>query len=209
MRYFQIFAFFLAFFCISNTGFLRADAYLRGFQALEQRDYKTALYYLSFFAANGDTKANYNLGIMFREGLGVKKDDVQSLTHFIEAAENGHMLGNYAVGRAFLTGKGSDIDAKAAIHYLTEAALFGHAISPVEIGHLYFQGALIEKDFVAAHFWWSLADDRNAPGSSENLNVLLSKMSQEQKRQAFLLKNKCKNLTLRQCVNQIYQPISE
>ena len=71
-----------------------------GFQALEQRDYKTALYYGSF-AANGDTQANYNLGLMYREGLGVEKDDVQSLTHLIAAAENGHMLGNYAVGLAF------------------------------------------------------------------------------------------------------------
>ena len=201
MRRFQIFAFSLIFFCLSNTGILKADAYLKGFQALEQRDYKTALYYLSYFAANGDTKAQYNLGIMYREGLGVKKDDVQSLTHFVEAAENGHMLGNYAVGLAFLIGKGSDIDSEAAIHYFTEAALLGHAISPVEIGNLYFRGRLIEKDFVSAHFWWSVAHDRNAPGASKNLDVLLSKMNQEQKRQAFLLQNKCNKLTLRQCLN--------
>ena len=201
MRSFQIFAFSIIFFCLSNAGALWADAYLRGFQAIEERDYKTALYYLSFFAANGDTKANYNLGIMYRDGLGVEKDDVQSLTHFIEAAENGHMLGNYAVGLAFLTGKGVDIDAEAAIHYLSEAALLGHAISPVKIGGLYFQGKLVEKNFISAHFWWSLAQDRNAPGASKNLGVLLSKMNQEQKRQAFLLQDKCKRLTLRQCLN--------
>ena len=201
MRFFRIFAFSIIFFCLSNAGNLRADAYLRGFQALEQRDYKTALYYLSLFAANGDAKASYNLGIMYREGLGVEKDDVQSLTHFIEAAENGHMLGNYAVGLAFLTGKGSDIDAEAAMNYLVEAALLGHAISPVEIGGLYFRGRLVEKNFVYAHFWWSLAQDRNAPNASKNLGVLLSKMNREQKRQALLLQNKCKRLTLRQCLN--------
>ena len=201
MRFSRIFAFSIIFFCISNAGTPRADAYLKGFQALEQRDYKTALYYLSLFAANGDTKANYNLGLMYREGLGVEKDDVQSLTHLIAAAENGHMLGNYAVGLAFLTGKGSDIDAEAAIHYLSEAALLGHAISPVEIGGLYFRGRLVEKNFVSAHFWWSLAKDRNAPNAGKNLGVLLSKMNQEQRRQAFLLQTKCKRLTLRQCLN--------
>ena len=73
MRFFRIFAFSIIFFCLSNAGTLRADAYLKGFQALEQRDYKTALYYLSLFAANGDAKANYNLGIMYREGLGGRK----------------------------------------------------------------------------------------------------------------------------------------
>ena len=201
MRCFQIFAFSLIFFCLSNAGMPGADTYQKGFRALEQRDYKTALYYLSLFAANGDNRASYNLGIMYREGLGVKKDDVQSLAHFIGAAENGHMLGNYAVGLAFLTGKGTDIDVEAAIHYFTQAALLGHAISPVEIGSLYFRGRLVEKNFVSAHFWWSLALDRNAPRASKNLVMLLSKMNQEQKRQAFLLQNKCKRLTLRQCLN--------
>ena len=201
MLFCKIFAFAIIFFCLSNAGTLRADAYLRGFQALEQRDYKTALYYLSLFAANGDTKANYNLGIMYRAGLGVKKDDVQSLVHLIEAAENGHMLGNYAVGLAFLNGKGSDVDVQAAIHYLSEAALLGHAISPVELGSLYFRGRLVEKNFVSAHFWWSLAHDRNAPGASKNLVTLLSKMNQKQKKQAFSLQNKCRKITLKQCLN--------
>ena len=73
MRRFQILAFSLIFFCFSSIGPLISEAYLRGFQAPEQQDYKTALYYLSFFAANGDIKANYNLGIMYRDGLGVKK----------------------------------------------------------------------------------------------------------------------------------------
>ena len=60
---------------------------------------------------------------------------------------------------------------------------------------------VLAKNFVFAHFWWSLARDRNAPGASENLGVLLSKMNQEQKRQAFMLQKKCKRLTLRQCLN--------
>ena len=120
----------------------KADAYLKGFEALEQKDYKTALYFLSMFAADGDARANYNLGIMYREGLGVDQDDIEALTHFIAAAENGHMLGNYAVGLAFLRGKGSDVDAQAALYYLKEATLLGHALSPVEIGRIYFEVGL-------------------------------------------------------------------
>ena len=197
----RLFVFSLLVFCFSNIGILRAESFQRGFQALEQQDYKTALYYFSFLAANGDAAAQYNLGIMYRDGLGVKKDDVQSLAHFVEAAENGHMLGNYSVGLAFLAGKGSDVNADAAIHYLKEAALLGHAISPIEIGNLYFQGDLMEKDYVSAHFWWLLAYDRNAPGARELLTALQSKMDQEQRIQASLLQRKCRALTLRKCVN--------
>ena len=200
MRCLKLFAFSLLFVFLSNAGIVKAETYSRAYQALEKQDYKTALYYLSFLAANGDARAQYNLGIMYRDGLGVEKDDIQSLTHFLEAAENGHMLGNYSVGLAFLIRKGSDIDAKAAIHYFKESSLLGHAISPVKIGDLYFQGKLIEKDYVNAHFWLSLANDRNAPGAMRRLNMLKSKMNQEQKRQAFLLNRKCRELTLKKCV---------
>ena len=56
MRGPQIFAFSLIFFCLSSTGILRSDAYLRGFQAIEQGDYKTALYYLSLLLRMGIQK---------------------------------------------------------------------------------------------------------------------------------------------------------
>ncbi len=77
------------FICIGFAGVVKADTYLKGFQALEQKDYKTALYFLSMFAANGDARANYNLRVMYREGFGVDHDDIEALTHFIAAAEMG------------------------------------------------------------------------------------------------------------------------
>ena len=190
-----LFVFFLGF-----AGMAKADAYLRGFQALEQKDYKTAFYYLSLFAANGDARANYNLGVMYREGLGVDQDDVEALTYFIAAAEDGHMLGNYAVGLAFLRGRGSDIDAEAALIYLEEATLLGHALSPLKMGQVYFEGKQIEKDVVTAHFWWSVARDRNAPGATEHLDRLSSHMTKEQKQQAKMRQQKCRTQTLRQCL---------
>ena len=190
----------LFFICAAFAGVAKADTYLRGFQALEQKDYKTALYFLSLFAANGDARANYNLGIMYREGLGVDQDDIEALTHFIAAAEDGHMLGNYAVGLAFLRGRGSDVDGEAALSYLKEATLLGHALSPVEMGRIYFEGRLTKKDVVAAHFWWSVARDRNAPGATEYLNSLSRQMSETQKQEAALQQQRCRTQTLRQCL---------
>ena len=42
-----------------------ANIRLRGYHALEQKGYKTALYYLSYDANLGDDKARYNLGIIY------------------------------------------------------------------------------------------------------------------------------------------------
>ena len=78
----------------------------------------------------------------------------------------------------FLRGRGSDVDAEAALFYL-KATLLGHALSPVEIGRVYFEGKLTEKDVVAAHFWWSVARDRNAPGARVS-NSLSQQMTEAQ-----------------------------
>ena len=200
MRKIKLIVIVLFFICTALAGVAKADAYLRGFEALEQKDYKTALYFLSMFAADGDARANYNLGVMYREGFDVDQDDIEALTHFIAAAEDGHMLGNYAVGLAFLRGRGSDVDAEAALFYLKEATLLGHALSPVEIGRVYFEGKLTEKDVVAAHFWWSVARDRNAPGAKESLNSLSQQMTKAQKQQAALRQQRCRIQTLRKCL---------
>ena len=190
----------LIFICNALAGVAKADTYMRGFQALEQKEYKTALYFLSLYAANGDARANYNLGVMYREGLGVVQNDIEALTHFIIAAEAGHMLSNYAVGLAFLRGRGSNVDAEAALSYFKEATLLGHALSPVEIGRIYFEGRLKERDAVEAHFWWSVARDRNAPHATEYLNSLSRQMSESEKQQAALRQQKCRVQTLRQCL---------
>ena len=51
MRKIKLIVIVLFFICTAFAGVAKADAYLRGFEALEQKDYKTALYFLSLFAA--------------------------------------------------------------------------------------------------------------------------------------------------------------
>ena len=78
-----------------------ANDRLRGYQALEQKDYKTALYYLSYDANLGDDKAQYNLGIMYNEGLGVPADKSVSFSWFFLSTNQGNILVNYALGHAY------------------------------------------------------------------------------------------------------------
>ena len=58
---------FLILIILSSTTF--ANDRLKGYQALEDQDYKKALYYLSYNASLGDDKAQFNLGIMYKKGL--------------------------------------------------------------------------------------------------------------------------------------------
>ena len=101
-----------------------------GYRALKNGDYKTALRYISYLATNGDPRAQYNMGIFYRDGIAVKSNDTQALRWFLKAARGGHMLAEYASGMAFYLGRGADADAQVALNYFIEAALKGHAKAP-------------------------------------------------------------------------------
>ena len=95
-----------------------ANDRLRGYQALEQKDYKTALYYLSYDANLGDDKAQYNLGIMYNKGLGVPVDKNEAFSWFFLSANQGNILANYALGHAYLKGSGINKNYKLSLIHI-------------------------------------------------------------------------------------------
>ena len=67
---------------------LKADDYAKAFEALGKGDYEMAAYYLSFFGSNGDSVAQYNMGILYRDGLGVEKNPKVALSGFTSRRSN-------------------------------------------------------------------------------------------------------------------------
>ena len=109
------------------------------------------------------------------------------------------MLGQYAAGLAFDQGRGIDRDFDNAVYYLREAALNGHAAAPVQLGNVYFDKANPATDNAKAHFWWTIAERRNAPGAGENLDKLARTISEEDKQRAAAYLDQCATATLRNC----------
>ena len=54
------------------TKFANADDLNKAYKSLEKGDYKTAIYFLSYFANLGNARAQYNYAIMLKKGLGTK-----------------------------------------------------------------------------------------------------------------------------------------
>ena len=67
------------FFCSSVA---IANQNLQGYKALENKEYNKALFYLSYEANLGDDRAQYNLGIMYKKGLGVPVNDNEAFSWF-------------------------------------------------------------------------------------------------------------------------------
>ncbi len=72
-------------------------AYKLGAYAMALREWRP-------LAEQGNAKAQYNLGLMYRKGQGVPQDDAEAVGWWRKAAEQGHATAQYNLG--FMYGKG-------------------------------------------------------------------------------------------------------
>jgi len=73
---------------LENQGYSTND-FDRGLEFLEDKDYENAIIYLSKCSNNGNSQAQYELGRLFKEGLGVDKDIAKAKEYLMKAYKNG------------------------------------------------------------------------------------------------------------------------
>ena len=190
----------ILFYLLSSLA-VKADEYAKAFEALERGDYKTASFYPSFFASNGDSVAQYNMGILYRDGLGVEKNPKVALSWFYLAAQQRHMLSNFAIAKLIETHPHLADSKKGWLHFLKEAAFLGHAITPLEIGNFYYLRRETDFDLVRAMVWWIVSSDRNVPGSVEMISSLSLLLDHSQMDQVIVTLADCDNKTYRDCLD--------
>ena len=83
--------------------------------------------WISKAAEQGLDKAQYNLGKMYRDGIGVDKDVVAAARAFLAAAEQGYAKAQNHIGVRLVRGEGIAKDEVQALMWLTLAARQGHA----------------------------------------------------------------------------------
>lgn len=91
-------------------------------EAEVQGDYAAAVRLYRDLAAEGCAPAMYSLGVFYRNGSGVVKNDVRAFEWFLRAARRGHTFAEYEVGMAYLRAAGVARDEKAARLWLGSAA---------------------------------------------------------------------------------------
>ena len=190
--------FLLMFFCFYLNPAL-SNELEKGMFALEMEDYDRALYYLSFEAVQGNATAQYNLGLMYKDGIGVDKDNEEALGWFTLGSDNGHMLSKYALGLLYYHGKGTSLNFNKAMNLFLDASFMGHPASQINIGNMYYFGQGVGKNFPKAHMWWSIAKEKGVEAAFSNLITIESKMSESQIVEAQKLFNNCQKTTLPKC----------
>ena len=77
----------------------------QGLTAYEQSDYQTAFKLWLPMAEQGDASVQFNLGVMYAKGQGVKQDDFEAVKWFRKAAEQGHAKAQAILGFSYLLGE--------------------------------------------------------------------------------------------------------
>lgn len=115
-------------------------------------------------AAELDNKiALYCYGVLLENGIGVEKNDEESLQYYLKSAEMGFPPAFSAVGSCYNSGSGTPLDEKKAIDWFLKGIKAGDIDSKVKIGQAYLNGWEVEKD---PQKGFKLIEEASASGSS-------------------------------------------
>ena len=105
-------------------------------QAANQRDLPYAIEIWNDLASRGHAKSQYHLAVLYRKGLGVKKDLEKAFMWFRRAAEKGHPLAQYNLGIMYQKGWGTDRNTTEAETWFRRAAKQDVAIAKEKIKNI-------------------------------------------------------------------------
>ena len=99
----------------------------QGLEATTRGDYQTAFKLWLPMAEQGYAGVQFNLGVMYENGQGVKQDYFEALKWYRKAAEQGDAEAQANLGSAYTAGRGVRQDDTEAVKWVTKAAENGSA----------------------------------------------------------------------------------
>ena len=131
--------------------------YQQGEAAYERKNYAVAVRYLTAAEQRGHPRAQSLLGIMYRDGEGVRVNDELAFRLTEQAAGQGHRGSLLFMGFYYSYGPIVKIDMGRANQYLAVAARCGDPYAMAELGFNYEFGLGVPRSRQTALSWLNLA----------------------------------------------------
>lgn len=112
--------------CSSRSPQDAATALQEGMDAYSKGNYAVALEKFQPLAKDGNVQAQFNLGVMYRQGQGVAQDDEKAVEWWIKAAEQGHSEAQDNLGLRYARGQGTPQNWVQAYKWFSIAAAMGN-----------------------------------------------------------------------------------
>jgi TPR repeat protein len=135
---------------------------------------KLAFDYLESSGKDGVHSANYYLGMMYKKGIFVHKDNAKAFNHFVDGAAENNAMCLYNLAIMYLYGDGLDKNEYLHFKYLKRSAEEGFVSAQHMLGIAYFEGRFIPKDDKLALAWFREAARNGHPLSLINAGDLLT-----------------------------------
>jgi TPR repeat protein len=176
-----------------------AQNYAEGLEAYQAGDYETALQEWRPLAEQGNVGAQFNLGIMYRNGNGVIQDNAEAANWYRLAAEQGNADAQYNLGVMYKNGRGVVQDYAAAVDWYRKAAEQGHARAQNNLGYIYENGNGVIQDYVIAHMWFNISSANGRARGSRDRGRIEQSMTHEQIAEAQALARRCMASNYQDC----------
>ena len=124
-------------------------------------------------ASNGEVEVEYSLGVFYRDGYYVDKNQVQAREMFSRAAHKGHVAAQVELGYACALGVGGPQDTDEAVRWYRAAAESGNAIAQYNLGAKYDQGLGVPRNAELAFSWYLRAAQQDHAPSQFNIANML------------------------------------
>ena len=170
-----------------------------GVAAYERKDYVTAAKLMRVAADQGNSVAQYELGVMYDEGRGVIQDYKESVRWYRLSADQGDAGAQYNLGVSYEKGQGVTQDYKEAVKWYRLAADQGYAAAQVNLGYMYANGQGVTQDYVRAHMWFNIGASSGDKNAEANRDIIAKQMSPTQIEKAQEMARLCMKTNYKNC----------
>jgi uncharacterized protein len=153
----------------------------KGRNAYKTGDYATALREWKPLAKQGNASAQFNLGLMYRNGEGVPQDYKTAVKWFKIAVEQRYANAQFNLGVMYENGQGVPKNYMIAATWYELAAEQGNASAQTSLGWMYEEGVGVPKNNKTAVKWYRLAAEQGDADAQEQLGLKYELLGSDEK----------------------------
>ncbi len=142
---------------ILGLGLAGCSDYHRARRAYEVGRFTEALQILEKLAEGGDAKAQYEIALMYLQGIGTRVDPARGGYWMLAAANNGNVAAMVEIGGRFESGANVERNYLLSFTWYRRAAALEDPIAAFRLAGLYERGAGVQRDLPRAWAWYRMS----------------------------------------------------
>jgi TPR repeat protein len=152
------------------------DAYANGgliYMSANPPNPAEALKWFERAAALGPSSADFYLGYLYRQGVGVQRNPVRAAQYLQRAYKAGDLQANFLLAIMYENGEGGlPRDPRGAVEMLAASAAAGDPYAQVELGNCYYNGVGVAQNHGSAALWYFKAAQTGLSDPQEFLGYM-------------------------------------